>query len=264
MPPGPDCFIQLMGGLGNQMFQIASAFAHSKRNHYTLKVSADTLGGRPTYWDRTLYRARRLVGTQESPQPLWREPHFRYHPTPAGARNIFGYYQSSKYFSEYRTEIRDLFAAPPSIVSAVNEKYGDLVTPHSVAVHVRRGDYLTGQRPSVHYVTTDLYFERAVAEARARDPEATFVVFSEDVEWCRAQPFFSGATIIDEPDECLTMELMSRFRRYIISNSSFSWWATYMGAPTEMVLAPDRWFGPAGAQDWEDIYEPSWIKINTQ
>lgn len=259
----PDCFIQLKGGLGNQMFQIATAFAHSKRNNYTLKVSADTHGGRPTYWDRSLYHARHFVGSLDSPQSLWRELHFHYHPIPATARNLHGYYQTSKYFSDYRTEIRDLFTASPTIVSAVNTKYGDLVTPHSVAVHVRRGDYLTGNRPSVHYVTTDLYFERAVAEARARDPEATFVVFSEDVEWCRAQPFFAGATIVDEPDECLTMELMSRFRRYIISNSSFSWWATYLGALTEMVIAPDRWFGPAGPQDWEDIYEPSWIKIKT-
>ena len=266
MPSGPDCFIQLMGGLGNQMFQIATAFAHSKRNNYTPKVSVDTHGGRPTYWDRSLYRARRLVGTpgSQTQTQTWREPHFRFHPIPAGARNLFGYYQASKYFSDYRTEIRELFAAPPSIVTAVNSKYGDLITSHSVAVHVRRGDYLTGGRPVVHHVTTDLYFERAVAEARVCDPAARFVVFSEDVEWCRAQPFFAGATIIDEPDECLTMELMSRFSRYIISNSSFSWWATYLGASTEMVLAPDRWFGPAGPQDWDDIYEPSWIKIKTQ
>jgi hypothetical protein len=263
MPDKPACFIPLMGGLGNQLFQIAAAFAHCKRNGLTPVISEGTQGGRPTYWDRTLYRARRYIGTPSGTSNLWREPHFHYHPIPSSARYLFGYYQSSKYFSDYRDEIRELFAPPPSLVTAVDAKYGSLITPHSVAVHVRRGDYLTGGRPAFHYVTTERYFERAVEEARRRDPEAHFVVFSEDVDWCRAQPFFAGATIVDESDECLTFELLSRFRRYIISNSSFSWWATWLGPAPEMVLAPDRWFGPAGPQDWEDIYEPSWIKIKT-
>jgi hypothetical protein len=256
-----QCYIPLMGGLGNQMFQIATAYAHAKRTGMRLTVSSNTQGGRPTYWDRTLYRARRHVGTCASPTNVWKEPHFHYRAIPPNAMYLHGYFQSSKYFNDFRSEVRDLFAAPSSVTQTVNEKYGDIVTPHAVAVHVRRGDYLTGPRPAFHLVATELYFERAVSEARRRDPGATFVIFSEDVEWCRAQPFFAGATIIDEPDECLTMELMSRFRRYIISNSSFSWWASWLGPEPEFVLAPDRWFGPHGPQDWEDIYEPSWTKI---
>lgn len=252
-----------MGGLGNQMFQIATAYAHAKRNGYSLCLSSDTQGGRPTYWDKTLHAFRQYIRSPSGPMKQHREPHFHYAPIPASATNLFGYFQSSKYFGNYREELRELFRAPESIVAAVDAKYRELVKPHSVAVHVRRGDYLTGDRPAFHFVTTNAYFERAIGEARRLDPTAEFVVFSEDVEWCRAQPFFAGATIVDEPDECLTMELMSRFRRYIISNSSFSWWATYLGAPTEMVLAPNRWFGPRGPQGWHDIYESSWKLVET-
>ena len=261
----PACFMHLMGGLGNQLFQIAITIAHCNRNGYTLAISKSTQGGRPVYWDSFLHNlAQYTVNSSNTRYNPWNEPHFHYSPIPAGAQSLYGYFQSSKYFADavVSSEIRRLFVPHPRIIATVNEKYSGVVTPHSVAVHVRRGDYLhDNSSMSYHFVTTPAYFERAVAKARELDPSAEFVVFSEDTEWCRAQPYFAGATIIDEPDECLTLELMSRFQHYIISNSSFSWWATWLGTPARTVLVPDRWFGPHGPQDYEDVYEPSWIRI---
>ena len=260
----PSCYVPLMGGLGNQLFQIATAYAHCRRHGYCLSVSSTTIGGRPTYWERTLQRVRPFIGVVDPSARRWGEPHFHYAPIPADARNLFGYFQSGKYFSDLIGEIRELFSAPAEITETVNVKYDGLIKPNSVAIHVRRTDYLKENAINYHFVTTNSYFERAMNEARIRDPSAEFVVFSDDLEWCKRQSFFAGATFIDEPDECLALELMSRFRRYIISNSSFSWWATWLGAPAELVLAPNRWFGPRGSQDWEDIYEPQWIRVETQ
>jgi len=201
--------------------------------------------------------------------PLWCEPHFHWAPIPPEARALSGYFQSSHYFNDVSGEIRELFTPSAAIQEAVQERWGDLLTEESkarsVVVHVRRTDYLVGANASFHAVTTPAYYLRALVEMRRRLPTARFVVLSDDLAWCRAQRFFPADTVFaDEPDDCRALWLMSQFRHYIIANSTFSWWATWLGAePTLTVIAPDRWFGPKGPQDWHDIYEPHWVKIST-
>jgi hypothetical protein len=47
-----------------------------------------------------------------------------------------------------------------------------------------------------------------------------------------------------------------------MSNSSFSWWGTFLGKKKDRVFCPDKWFGPKGPQDSHDLYEDWWTKIN--
>jgi hypothetical protein len=261
-----SCYVQLNGGLGNQLFEIATGYAHCRRNGLTLRLSHRTNCKRGTYWDSFL---ERCAGFQATPPAgtvrLWREPHFHWAPIPPEARALSGYFQSSRYFNDVSGEIRELFIPSTAIQEAVQERWGELLTEESkarsVVVHVRRTDYLTSA--AYHVVTTPEYYDRAIMEMRRRMPEARLVVFSDDLAWCRAQKFFPDDTVfVDEPDDCRALWLMAQFRHYIIANSSFSWWATWLGAePTLTVIAPDRWFGPTGPQDWQDIYEPHWIRL---
>lgn len=163
--------------------------------------------------------------------------------------------------------IRDLFTPSDNIQKTVSDKYAHLLTDdfreHGVVIHVRRGDYMLPDKIPFHVVTTPTYFERACSQMKEKDSSAKFLVFSEDLDWCRSQSFFADATFVDEPDECIALHLMSHYRHYIISNSSFSWWATWLNTPAITVFAPDRWFGRWGPQDWQDVYEPSWIRVST-
>ena len=264
------CYVQLTGGLGNQLFEIAAGYAHCRRTGRTLQLSRRTNCKRGVYWGSFTQRCATFqADPPATPVRLWREPHFHWAAIPPHATALSGYFQSSRYFNDISGEIRELFRPSDAIQTAVADRYGELLTEESrarsVVLHVRRADYLVGANAVFHAVTTPEYYVRAMVEMRRHLPgaRARFLVFSDDLPWCRAQRFFPADTVfVDEPDECRALWLMAHFRYYIIANSSFSWWATWLAEPARLVIAPDRWFGPTGPQDWQDIYEPDWVRVS--
>lgn len=267
--------VHLMGGLGNQLFEIAAGYAHARRTGRTLHLAERTSCVRSTYWRTFLHKCASLtVSSPAAGTRLWREPHFHYREIPREATGIFGYYQSSRYFADVSGEIRDLFDPHPVIKTVTAEKYAGLLTPEAqetgCVVHIRRTDYLAGANQAVHAVCDKAWYGRALAEMdRIRQAEGKttrYLVFSDDLDWCRAPDqadLWAGrdVTFVDERNDCVTLHLMSHFRAFVISNSSFSWWATWLQPTAKTVIAPARWFGPKGPQDWQDIYEPTWIRL---
>jgi hypothetical protein len=149
-------------------------------------------------------------------------------------------------------------------------KYGVYLTEegkaNTVIVHIRRGDYMTASNTRIHGILTPLYYRAAMKHFRdTLGPSTQFLLFSDDYNYCEATYKDDlGVTCINEPNEAVALHFMSQFRHYIISNSSFSWWAAYLGEPATTVIAPDRWFGPGGPQDYEDIYEPGWLRLTAE
>lgn len=262
------CNLQMMGGLGNQLFQIAAAYAHCKRHGHTLTISSNTRGGRNTYWNtlfkhlkdytvprqkRTIFRDNLLrnVKPLQTPGILWKEPRFAYTPIPATASALSGYFQSSQYFQDCANEIRQLFTFD---TTRMQQRHGALLTRKDATVlHIRRGDYVSA--PTYHGILSAEWYKEACVG------RTNLLVFSDDLPWCRGLDFLKGATFVDEPDEAVALQLMSQFHRFILSNSSFSWWAAWLSGPDADVVIPDRWFGPAGPQDYQDIYEPTWKRL---
>lgn len=268
MSQSKKSYVKLIGGLGNQLFQIAAAYAHALRTNAQLQLShdVDSGHGRPSYYHSFLHACKRYIGAPPATRP-YGEPHFHYAPIPAEAQFIYGYFQSSRYFADVSDQVRALFDPSAAIKDAVAAKYAALLTTeakaNSVIIHIRRGDYMTEANRTYHGILTPIYYRNAIKLLQEKiGPTAKFYIFSDDVKYCQME--YPEATCIDEPDECLTMHLMSQFRHYIISNSSFSWWATWLGEPAVHVIAPDRWFGPRGPQDHQDIYEPGWIRIKAE
>jgi len=262
-----ECFIQLVGGLGNQLFQIAAVWAHCKRNGLRLKISRDTYGPRQgTYWSTYTHRFAQSIGPTTVVWPLWREPFFAYSPIPHSARGLSGYFQSSKYFADYADELRDMFVPSVDVQKAVSTKYADLLTTSSgyAVIHLRRGDFFMGANAPIHGILTESYYQRAMALVTKQHPDIRFLVFSDDLPWCRALTWLQEAnvTFVDEPDTALALHLMSQFEHYVMSNSTFSWWAVWLGRTAKTVFVPDRWFGPRGPRDYQDIYEPEWTKVS--
>ena len=139
-----------------------------------------------------------------------------------------------------RRELR--FAEPPC---ARNRALFDRVLQGpTVSVHVRRSDYLLIAGSPV---LKTAYYESAAALVCAREPSPQWVIFSDDIPWCRENlGFLKGALFVEgndaEPWEDL--RLMAACRHHIIANSSFSWWGAYLGRDTAGVtVAQEKWFG---------------------
>jgi hypothetical protein len=270
--PATVCHVRLMGDLGNRLFQLATAQAHCWRTGCQLALHAD--GERLSFADTLLPRvAASLAATAGAVQTTataaavgWSEPSFAYTAIPAAARSLCGFFQSGRYFEDSAAAIREWFTPSAALVARVEAQYAPVVVDRSVAVHVRRGDYVAGGSVTAnHDVVTLGYHECALTELRQRLPAgAQFYVFSDDVAWCRAQSVWSAPDchFVDARSTDEAFYLLTRFRHYVLSNSSFSWWASYLGEPSQLVVAPQRWFTRASPHydAIEDVFEAHWLR----
>lgn len=289
--------VRLTGGLGNQMFQYAAGRALADqlgaellldtraferalaRNPYTrrayalapfrlrakLACAAD-LKGWPV-WVVELGMRLRFV------RPLMRRWHFesgiRYDPSVRALTDpvcLVGYWQSERYFADVGDRIRADFALHQPL-SGANAGWLELArSDRSAGLHVRRGDFVSlGDAAQVHGLCSVDYYRRAIGLMRDRCPDCRFLVFSDDPEWARAElPLDPSAVFVTgndaNPEQDLA--LMSACRHHIIANSSFSWWAGWLGySPQQMVIAPTPWYA-SPKLDARDLAVSRWQYIS--
>jgi len=127
---------------------------------------------------------------------------------------------------------------------------------------VRRGDYLTSYGGVLYHLDEKYYanaVRRALEEFEGAAPR--FLVFSEDVAWCREQECFRGATIVDDRNDVRSLWIMSQFKHYIMSNSTFCWWSVFLNNSYGRVIAPLPWHHASTNQQCDDVYLENWIKL---
>jgi len=174
---------------------------------------------------------------------------------------IFGYFQSPLYFESISGRLRDELNAliSESAVCDADIKKR-LQAPHSVAVLVRRGDFVT--QPVVQVCGHD-YYLNAISHLRARVPGAQFYIFSDDPDWCRSTFTAPDQTVIGPsaiaPNPLHDLYLMSLASHQIIANSTYSWWAAWLGKKDHQeVVMPDRWFASTIIAPVEEKKLPHW------
>lgn len=164
------------------------------------------------------------------------------------------YVQGEKYWKNHAEAIRQRFSL--GIGPPINK----------IALHIRRGDYLKAHHFHVNLWETD-YYKKAIALF----PDDTFIVFCKDNqgweqdkadrEWCRQNLTPLLGERFELPDrynsETDDLNLMASCKSVIMANSSFSWWAAYLGEH-EQVICPKDWFVD-GNQRTELL--DSWMKI---
>ncbi len=191
----------------------------------------------------------------------YHEPELGFHPAMLNVKDgvvISGNFQSEKYFSDHADTIRQELR-----LDGIRAVQGHPMEPEGlVSVHVRRGDYVSldgflMNDPADYYATAMAYISERV-------PNARFLVFSDDIAWCRNQEVFHNC-IFSWPkpnqDHMADLYHMSHCAHYIIANSSFSWWAAWLNGNREkIVIAPKYWFKNQRTRDLE-IVPNSWVVI---
>lgn len=179
-----------------------------------------------------------------------------------------GFFQSEKYFKHIKSELLNEFAF--NYGNYRNDTYVELInsSTNSVAVHIRRGDYM---RPAVniyHGVIPLSYYDQAMQKIEFEIEEPHYFIFSDDIEWCKIHfiKYHSKITFIERSsvdDSWKDMWLMTLCRHHIIANSSYSWWGAWLANKQGFKFAPAEWFNPKVAQfNINDFVPDSWEILN--
>ena len=173
-----------------------------------------------------------------------------------GDKYIDGYFQSYKYWEEYKNDINKIF-----IFKDFNEKDDEnkniikkIQITHSVSIHVRRGDYI-GKNSGLDVCNLE-YYENAfnyilnkLNSKNIKKENINIFVFSDDIDYCKNNLFFLKDFSVNyinhnkKETSFRDMQLMSLCNYNIICNSTFSWWAAYLNKNKEkIIICPKYWF----------------------
>ena len=177
-----------------------------------------------------------------------------------------GYWQNEKYFAHIEPVIRDTFRFNTDIMSEKTKEISSQMRQElSVSIHIRRGDYENiPEAKAMHGgICTLNYYRKAIDFIRQRLGEGIrFYLFSDDVDWISENLQLENGYIVDwnqGVDSWQDMYLMSSCRHHIIANSSFSWWAAWLNPDKDkVVVTPGKWFNHTAAVG---IVPENWVKM---
>jgi len=266
----------LMGGLGNQLFQIFTAISYAyKSNNVFHFLNVEMLGNRFTFWN-TFFSNLKPYLIQHLPLlSIIHEHGFAYNHIEISnfvEKNvmIYGYFQSEKYFKEYYPQIYallDIDRMKNTLLKKIN-----IDLSNTISMHFRLGDYK--HQPQNHPIVPPIYYERALLHIQTIHPTTQFTIVyfceDEDIEYVlvtidklqHSFPRFIFTRGDNQFQDWEQMLFMSLCQHNIIANSTFSWWGAYFNSnPSKIVCYPSVWFGPQLQKDTKDLCPAEWSKI---
>lgn len=286
----------IIGGLGNQMFQYAAGRALSLKLRVPLKLDTRDFSGYQLHQGFELGRlfnchaeiatdsdlayvlgwqsAKLVQRVLRRPQLISLrcksfvvEPHFNYW---SGVNQLednmylYGYWQSEKYFIKFAENIREDFTFKLPF-SDQNAEIADQISQvNAVSLHVRRGDYVSNAKNAFIGVCSLDYYRKAIEQIKNQVDMPVFFVFSDDINWVKNNLVLDKTSVFVShnigSESYNDMRLMGLCKHNIIANSSFSWWAAWLNSNSQkIVIAPKQWF--ANGQDDSDLIPEAWIRV---
>ncbi len=122
--------------------------------------------------------------------------------------------------------------------------YKIIDTTNSVCVSIRRGDFLNSQYADNFYICDETYIRKAIEKVKELIDNPVLIFFSDDIRWVEKNIKSDLPSYYESGDDPIweKMRLMYSCKHFIISNSTFSWWAQYLSRNDEkIVISPDHW-----------------------
>jgi hypothetical protein len=291
----------LIGGLGNQMFQYACATAIATQTGQKLCYYVDDFTAYSPeralaledVFGITLLRATQadmvsLIGRWRSISSIRRilahpsasllrglrfitEQEFFYN---SDLKKLFlnggymhGYWQSEKYFQAFTKEIRKTFCFANPLEPSNKVLVKRITDGPSIGLHVRRGDYLMSTKTLALYAQCDIgYYNKSISFLRSIYPDARLFAFSDDPQWVEEK------ILKNLPNsECVKhnigklsyrdMQMMAMCDNQIIANSSFSWWAAWLNPRPDKIVITPKCWFANSRLDDTDIVPSQWLRF---
>ncbi len=239
-----------------------------------------------------------------------------------GDSHLVGYWVHKNYLKKHLDVIVDDFTLQASLSPQAAKLKAEITSSNSLAIHVRLGDYHKDpQIKSMFQVCGPDYYKRALDHMHSKFPDLKVFVFSDDIEIAKqwlgqeqnvsyvkitdaalaptiqpnsidkvvAENAANGVNFFDTADHVASaavceFELMRACQHIIISNSTFSWWAAFLGDyelkakqaqrasnqaqstlpnSTRTVCVPNKWLNYKDV-DLDAIIPDSWTRINVE
>lgn len=290
-------YVRMMGGLGNQLFQFAAGYALSRRekqelrldtsffdsknkrqfklNDFCISDSIEIINKTPN--NRNKFLQNRYVNKTlrilevENPyifnnQIYILEGKFvvldSYFAEGAKSYYLDGYFQAPRYFNSFRDDIVKQLTLKPYILNSIKSYIEDVNSVESVAVHVRRGDFLKAKNDytGFHYLLDSTYYNCAFDYVQKHILKPVFYCFSDDIEWVKKEIVgdydIRFINIQGDKADLKEFEIMRNCKHIITANSTFSWWASWLNLNSEAIhIVPQRQYGN------NEMIPNEWIKL---
>ena len=259
-------FLGNRGRLGNQMLQYATLKSIATKHGYDFTIPPSDF--KDPWHDHQLFEGFELYGLPKENIRINNVSHRAeegcfhfnqelYENCPDNV-DLFGYFQTEKYFSEISDEVKRDFTFKENILSVAKNYRSQIDGNEVISLHVRRGDYVN---QPWHGCCPLEYYEQALSML---DKDLPVIIFTDDPNWVLNENIFgSDRFYVSQGNSNLfDMCLMSLCNYHIIANSSFSWWGAWL-SDSKKVISPKRWFGPPLSEqnNTKDLVPNRWIKI---
>lgn len=296
--------VYCQGGLGNQLFQFAAGYVLAKKNKINLRINIESYNSYDRKFELDRFPEIRKLNILEiknydffaniylylyykfykilKKSGIYKFVNFFFLDKQKFEKSPFifngallkekivkdvlikGFFQSEKYFIDYKKIVLKLFKFPKIKDKLVHKHLNLIKNENSVAIHIRRGDYLNNPKARYfHGILKEDYYKKSISYFKKRVKNPVFFIFSDDIELVKKTFFFFNKEkfiFIDTKSSINDLHLMSNCKHFIIANSTFSWWGAWLSKNKhKIVCAPKRWV--RARISTSDIIPENWIKI---
>ena len=180
---------------------------------------------------------------------------------------LAGEWVGDKYFFEIKDILVNEFKPSGRFCDTAKQYLQEIHQSQSVAIHVRRGDYVNNIKAAkFHSLCDKKYYDSAIELINAKCKQAKLFLFSDEKsEALKIMRGYQDVTVIEGVSDVEEFYLMSQCKHNVCANSGFSYLAAWIGTGlNKVVISPKKWVNDpiCNLQMFENLCRKDWIYLD--